>query len=104
MQQLQGGDARLSHDKTCPVAGCACRISCARDLMRDDALAAKLREVPNTVSFVKVRSNGDVRWDNDGSPAGETCIDLTPDGDAVVVMVDGSCTEGRPRLANGGLR
>ena len=84
---LEKATSRLSRAKACPFAGCSCRISRSRDLVRDSSLAAKLAKVPATVPKVQVRTNGDVWWPTEANQSGDSCIDLTPDGD-VLVMVD----------------
>ena len=51
-----------SYVRTCPVAGCVALLQRSRDVERDDALAAQLRQLPLGTARVWVRG-ADVRAD-----------------------------------------
>ena len=51
-----------SHVRTCPVAGCVALLQRSRDVERDDALAAQLRQLPLGTARVWMRG-AEVRAD-----------------------------------------
>ena len=87
-EALKSAVARMSSKKQCPVVGCGVRLSRSHDIVRDEALAAKLREVPHLVTTVRVRGN-ELQWDDHEPSAKRQCTEIELDelGVSEVAMV-----------------